>query len=80
MLKTVRVAITQALVLTLPDFCKPFILETDAPGKGVDAILSQRKKNSLQEVDSSNTKTICTPQSFMQSEGQLQVYALFSSS
>nr|KYP63732.1 Transposon Ty3-G Gag-Pol polyprotein [Cajanus cajan] len=32
-------AITQAPILALPDFAKPFILETDASGTGIDQII-----------------------------------------
>lgn len=40
---TLQQAITAAMMLALPDFSKPFILETDASGTGIGAVLSQDK-------------------------------------
>ncbi|GJW14512.1 ty3-gypsy retrotransposon protein [Tanacetum coccineum] len=39
--KTLKHALLTALVLVLPDFSKPFIIETDASGQSIGAILSQ---------------------------------------
>jgi len=37
--------LTSAPILIFPDFSKRFILETDVPGVGLGAVLSQKKEN-----------------------------------
>ena len=43
--KVLKNACLQAPILSLPDFNKPFLLETDASGKGLGAILSQKQED-----------------------------------
>lgn len=40
--KHLKAAVKEVPILALPDFSIPFILETDASGIGVDAMLSQK--------------------------------------
>ncbi|KAD5318340.1 hypothetical protein E3N88_18286 [Mikania micrantha] len=40
---TLKAALTSALVLRLPDFSQPFVVECDASSEGVGAILSQQE-------------------------------------
>ena len=40
-----KAACLQAPILAFPDFGKPFLLETDAPSKGLGAVLSQKQSD-----------------------------------
>ena len=43
--ETLKQKCVQAPILSLPDFKKPFLLETDTSGKGLGAVLSQKQDN-----------------------------------
>ena len=40
-----KAACLQAPILSFPDFSKPFLLETDASGKGLGTVLSQKQSD-----------------------------------
>ena len=56
-----KAACLQAPILAFPDFDKPFLLETDASGKGLGAVLSQKQADGRYHPIAYASRIMMTP-------------------
>ena len=57
-----KTCLITAPILAFPDYCKPFILDTDASDTGIGAVLSQTDENGRERVISYASRTLSKPE------------------